>query len=106
MHSREVLEKEVVGSNGWKIGKSKEVIIDSATWRVTHLEVELNDSILKEISEAKPLQRNRFPIEISYLQGVGDFITLKATKEEMVSVLASYVKSQPRESPEKGPVVV
>lgn len=109
MHSRELLDKEVVGSNGWKIGKSKEIIIDSNTWRITQLDVELNDSIQKEMSDAKPLQRTRVPIDISYVQGVGDFITLKATKEEMISVFANFAKSQQQqhhEAPEKGPIVV
>ncbi len=106
MYGRQILDKEVVGFNGWKIGKSKEIIIDSDSWRVTHIEVELNDNIVNELSGPVPLHKNRIPIEISYVQGIGDLITLKATKEEIVAVLSAYNKAHQPEEPQKGPVVV
>jgi len=106
MHSRDFLDKEVVGFNGWKIGKSKEIICDGNTWKITHLEVELNDKIENEIGETLPLQHNRVPIDISYVQGIGDVITLKATKEEMITVLTAYNRTRQSELPEKGPIVV
>jgi sporulation protein YlmC with PRC-barrel domain len=106
MLSRQILDKEVVGFNGWKIGKSKEIIIDSQNWQVTHIEVELNDNIMDELSGGIPLHRTRIPIEVSFVQGIGDLITLKVTKEEIISVLATYSKNRQSEEPQKGPVVV
>jgi sporulation protein YlmC with PRC-barrel domain len=106
MYSRDFLDKEVVGLNGWKIGKSKEIICDINSWRITHIEVELTDKIENEIGETLPLQHNRVPIDISYVQGIGDVITLKTTKEEIIAVLSAYAKSRQSEAPQKGPIVV
>src|SRR5271168_2030877 len=106
MNSRDFLEKEVVGSNGWRIGKSKEIICDNNTWQITHIEIELNDKIENEIGEPLPLHHNRLPIDISYVQGIGDVITLKATKEEIIAVLSAYNKSRQTEPTQKGPIVV
>ncbi len=41
MYSKEFLDKDVVGSDGWKIGKSKEIIVDPVTWHVSQIEIEL-----------------------------------------------------------------
>ena|SRR5271165_5550245 len=106
MHSKDFLDKEVVGLNGWKIGKSKEIICDPNSWKITHIEVELNDKIEDEIGESPPLHHNRVPIEISYVQGIGDVITLKATKEEMIAIISEYNRSKRSETPQKGPIIV
>lgn len=94
MYGRDLLEKEVVGTNGWKIGKSKELIIEQNGWMVTHLEVELRGNIEAELGmSTAPLSHNRLPISISTVMGVGDVITLRSTKEEIVSTLAAAVRS-------------
>jgi sporulation protein YlmC with PRC-barrel domain len=88
------LDKEVVGTNGWKIGKSKELIIDNNNWSITHLEVELRSNIEAELGmPTAPLSHNRLPIPISTVQGVGDVITLRTTKEEIVSSLSAYTRT-------------
>ena len=48
MYSKEFLDKDVVGSDGWKIGKSKEIIVDPVTWHVSQIEIELNEKIENE----------------------------------------------------------
>src|SRR5579862_9377706 len=107
MYGRELIDKEVVGNNGWKIGKSKDIIFDVRNWQVTYLDVELRGNIETELGlESVPLSHNRLPISISYFQGVGDVITLKATKEEIVATLASYRKSQNATTPAARPGVV
>jgi len=93
VYSREFLDKDVVGSDGWKIGKSKEIICDANSWRITSLEVELNEKIQDEIGESVPLRRHRVPIDVSYVQGIGDVITLRSTKEELIKVLSAHSKT-------------
>lgn len=93
MYSKEFLDKDVVVADGWKIGKSKEIICDPNSWMITKLEVELNEKISDEIGESVPLRRHHVPLDVSYVQGIGDVITLKATKEEIIRVLSAYSKS-------------
>jgi hypothetical protein len=76
LYGKDSLDKEVVGTNGWK---------------TTHLDVELRGNIETELGMiTTPLAHNRLLISISLAQGVGDLITLRATKEEIVSNLAAY----------------
>lgn len=91
MYSKELLDKEVVGFNGWKIGKTKDLILDRQNWQITHIDVELRGNIEAELGiSSVPLSHKHFPIAISYLQGIGDVITLSATKEQIISTLGSY----------------
>ena len=95
MYGNELRDKEVVGLNGWKIGKSRDVIVSPMDWRITDLEIELRGNIENELGmDSIPLAHNRFPISITFVQGVADLITLKITKEELVANLASYKRSQ------------
>ena len=95
MYGNELRDKEVVGLNGWKIGKSRDVIVNPMEWRITDLEVELRGNIENELGmDSIPLAHNRLPISISHVQGVADVIILKITKEEIVANMAAYKRSQ------------
>lgn len=90
--SDDIKGKEVVGLNGYKIGKSKDVVIGN-DWRVTHLDVELKSNIEQELGMASmPLSHNHIRIDVSKVEGVADVITLKVTKEQMVDELTAYTR--------------
>jgi len=70
-------------------------MVNPMDWRITDLEIELRGNIENELGmDSIPLAHNRFPISITFVQGVADLITLKITKEELVANLASYKRSQ------------
>jgi sporulation protein YlmC with PRC-barrel domain len=95
MFTKELLDKDVIGLNGIKIGKSKDVFIDPLTWQVTYLYVELKGNIAEELGMPSTiLFKNNLPLSISHIQGVGDLITLKSTKEEIIAILSDFNKSQ------------
>ena len=95
MYGKDLIDKEVVGNNGWKIGKSKDIVVDSRNWQVSHIDVELKSNIEDELGMGyAPMSHNRLPIPMTYFQGVGDVITLKASKEEIVAALGSRQKTQ------------
>lgn len=94
MLSDELKGKEVVGMNGYKIGKAKGVVI-SDDWKVTHLDVELRADIEEELGMASmPLSHNHLPIEVSKVAGVGDLITLKIPKEQLVDEITTYSRPE------------
>jgi len=82
-----------VGLNGYKIGKSREVVFDRDTWKITHIDVELNGTIEAELGMPSGIiSHNHLPIEVSHIQGIADVITLKSTKEELVGDITAYSK--------------
>jgi sporulation protein YlmC with PRC-barrel domain len=107
-YSREFLEKEIVCSDGWKVGKSKELLCDATSWKILQIDVELNEKIADEIGESVPLRRHHAPVDVSYIQGVGDVITLKITKDDIIRALSEYSKKARQSSDEKagGPITV
>ncbi|MGI0090807.1 MAG: PRC-barrel domain-containing protein [Nitrososphaerales archaeon] len=91
MITSDITDKEVVGLDGWKIGKSKEVIFDRDNWKITHLDVQLKGNIEQELGmTSSPLQRNHLPVSVESVQGIGDVITLKTTKDELKRELTAY----------------
>jgi sporulation protein YlmC with PRC-barrel domain len=95
MYGKDVIDKEVVGTNGWKIGKAKDVYFEDNNWQITYLDIELRGNIENELGMGSvPLNHNHLPIATSHIQGVGDVITLNTTKEEIVEKLGAMKKAQ------------
>jgi sporulation protein YlmC with PRC-barrel domain len=85
--------KEVIGLNGYKIGKAKDLVIERKSWRVTHIDVELKSDIEKDLGMASsPLVHNHLPIEVSKVEGVGEMIVLKTTREQFIDEITAYSK--------------
>jgi sporulation protein YlmC with PRC-barrel domain len=89
LNASELEGKDVIGLNGWRIGKVKEAIVDLNQWRITHLDVALQGNIAEELgmTHVPVLKTNHIPIEVKHVQGVADAITLNTTKEDLLKRL-------------------
>ena len=54
MKFQELIDKDVFVGGGMKIGKVKDVLIDTEEWKITHLEIELTKWAVENILGAKP----------------------------------------------------
>jgi len=61
MKASELIDKEVYVES-FKVGKVKDVQVDSEDWKVTHLEIELTKEAAKELLGAKSSVRNTLAI--------------------------------------------
>jgi sporulation protein YlmC with PRC-barrel domain len=66
----QLIDKYVIAEGGFKVGKVKDVIIDTEEWKVTHLEIELTKETTEEIVGVKPafMSLPRNTLAISALQ--------------------------------------
>ncbi|MHB8567285.1 MAG: PRC-barrel domain-containing protein [Nitrososphaerales archaeon] len=95
MYAKDLTGKEVVGLNGYKIGKSKEIVFDRDSWKITHIDVELKGNIETELGMPSGIiSHNHLPIDVTTIQGIADVITLKTTKEDLVGDITAYSKIQ------------
>lgn len=86
MNTRELFGKEMVGEQGSKIGRVKDLIFDSATWQVKALEVELAGNVAEEFGMKRMLRSTLVPVKIEDIRGVGDVITLKISKPQLQKI--------------------
>ncbi len=94
MYTRDVIGKEVLGAEGWKIGKVEEIVIDKESWAVTALSVALESNIAKEFNVKKMWGKSAFTVPIGQVQGVADRIILKISKSQ-ISDLAKASAQEP-----------
>lgn len=83
----ELVGKEVIGFNGWKIGKVKDTVFTMEDWRVTHLYVGLVGDIADDLGMKETFKTSHVLIDVSHIQGISDTVTLKTTKEDLLSRL-------------------
>jgi sporulation protein YlmC with PRC-barrel domain len=94
MEMMDLLGKEVIDLNGTLIGTIKNVMFDEKAWLVGSIEVQLNDDVAKEFEMKKVFRNYRFPLSVNNVQGIGDKVTLKTGKEELMSSLTTSEDSQ------------
>jgi sporulation protein YlmC with PRC-barrel domain len=87
LNAKELCGKEIIGVQGWKIGKVRDVVLDMSTWQVKAFEVELAKNVAEEFGMKKILRKTSIPIKIDDIQGVGDTVTLKISKAQLQKLL-------------------
>jgi len=93
MDMMDLLGKEVVELNGLLIGTIKNVTFDEKAWQVGSLDVQLDENVAKEFEMKKVFRNYRFSLDVAHVQGIGDKVTLKTSKEELMTLLAASVSS-------------
>jgi len=87
MNARELNGKEVIGTEGWKIGRVTDVILDTGSWQVKALDMELARNVAEEFGMKKLLKSTQIQVKVEDVQGVGDAITLKISKAQLQATL-------------------
>lgn len=98
MNAKEFLGKEVLEDRGWKIGKVRDVIIDTNTWEVKGFDVALERQVAEEYGMKKVFGSSTVPIRVEDIKSVADAIMLKGSKLS----LATMPEVGPMESNEEG----
>ncbi|MHB8566845.1 MAG: PRC-barrel domain-containing protein [Nitrososphaerales archaeon] len=79
MRSNEVSDKEVISSQGTKIGVVKDVVFDEKEWKILAFDVDLEKSVSEEFNVKHHFSKTRVPIRVSDVQAVGDKIVLRTS---------------------------
>jgi sporulation protein YlmC with PRC-barrel domain len=85
----DLLGKEVLDLNGASIGIVKGVLFDEKAWQVVSFSVQLEDKTAKELEVKKLFQNYLISIDVAYVQGIGDKVTLKIDVDKLMTLLAA-----------------
>ncbi len=96
MYAKDLIGKEVLGAEGWKIGKVEEIVIDKDTWAITALSVDLESNIAKEFNLKKMWGKSTFTIPIGQVQGVADRVILKMSKSQIFELAKTSTQEPPK----------
>ena len=76
--------KRVLTSDGVEIGRLEGGKVDTKTWRVTHVNIGLNDQALIQFDLKKPfLGRILICLPVDMIKSVNDTVTLEQSLEEL-----------------------
>lgn len=100
-HAGELLGKEVIGSQGSKLGKVKDVILDTSSWEVKALEVDLAPSVADELGLRRFLRKTQVQIDVGDVTAVADTVLLKLSKPQLQALVSGPTPPEPIEEPAK-----
>jgi sporulation protein YlmC with PRC-barrel domain len=85
-------DRDVITSDGRKIGSLTGAWIDISTWTITSLIVELDKEVVSELNVKKPMLRTaRVNIPTSYIQRISDVAQLNT---DITTLGAAFATSQ------------
>jgi sporulation protein YlmC with PRC-barrel domain len=97
MLTSEIQGKEVIGSNGFKLGKIRDTEFNEKDWKVNSLEVQLEKDVAEEHHLRHRFRKTRVLIHVDHIQGVGDRVILSGSKEDLLKLIASATSTVPEE---------
>jgi len=100
LNARELFGKEVIGDQGSRIGKVRDLIFDVGSWQVRELEVDLVPDLAEELGLKKMFGREPAAVKVDYIRGVGDTILLKLSRPQLREALQGKLPSQTEEAHE------
>ncbi|RLG47174.1 MAG: hypothetical protein DRO06_03250 [Thermoproteota archaeon] len=83
MRLSDLLGKEVVTSDGFKLGKVEDLLVDEEGWKVTDLVVSLTRQSAKAVGLRKILGSVKVALPVETASGIGDVVTLSKPIEEV-----------------------
>ncbi len=97
MLTNEIVGKEVIGSDGFKLGKIRDTEFDVNTWKMNFLEVQLEKDVAEEHHLRQRFRKTRVQIQVDHIQSVGDRVILKGSKEDLLKLIATITPDVPKE---------
>lgn len=97
MLGNEINGKEVIGADGFKLGKVSDVEFDENGWKLSSLEVRLEKDVAEEHNLRHRFRKTRVLIHTDHVQSIGDKVILTGSKEDLLKLIASATSTVPGE---------
>jgi len=82
--ARKLVGLTVVTSDAARLGQVDGTEMDTESWKVTHLRIDLTDDSIRQLGLKKPFMGGiRICLPVSHVSKVGDVVTLKPSMEEV-----------------------
>jgi sporulation protein YlmC with PRC-barrel domain len=79
----ELFGKKVIGQKGYNVGDVKGLTADFSQWRITHLQVKLDDNAAKELGFKKRFTSSIVCLPVSLVHAIGDVITINQSLTDL-----------------------
>jgi sporulation protein YlmC with PRC-barrel domain len=95
MLNKDLIGKEVVGADAWKVGTVTRVMINWGDWQVKELEVGLDQKVVQALNAQGAVSSSSAKIGVDQIQGVSDKVILKINRDDLTKL---FMRSQASEA--------
>jgi sporulation protein YlmC with PRC-barrel domain len=85
----EIIGKEVIGSQGDKLGTVHDIQFDEKGWSVLAIVVQLEKDVADEYNLGRRFRKTQVLINVKYIQAVGDKVILTGSRKELLQLVTS-----------------
>ena len=87
MLSSEIIGREVISSQGEKLGRVRDVQFDERGWSVLALGVQLEKDVADRYDLKRRFRKTEVVIEVKQIQAVGDKVILTGSSKELLQLI-------------------
>ena len=81
-----LVNKKVIGTDGYIVGDVRGLEVDTSNWQITHLQVKLSEQATEEMGFKKMFRRSSTVcVPVSYVSAIGDIVTVNKSAAELRS---------------------
>ena len=87
MLSSEIIGKEVIGSQGERLGTVRDIQFDEKGWNVLAIGVQLDKEVADEHNLGHRFRKTEVLISVKHIQAVGDKVILTGSSKELLQLI-------------------
>jgi sporulation protein YlmC with PRC-barrel domain len=84
-----IIGKEVIGSQGDKLGTVHDIQFDEKGWSVLAIGVQLEKEVADEYNLGRRFKKTQVLINVKHIQAVGDKVILTGSRKELLQLVTS-----------------
>jgi len=85
--SSEIIGKEVIGSQGERLGTVRDIQFDEKGWNVLAIGVQLDKEVADEHNLGHRFRKTEVLISVKHIQAVGDKVILTGSSKELLQLI-------------------
>jgi sporulation protein YlmC with PRC-barrel domain len=95
VYQKQIIGKEVIGSDAWRVGIATGLMLDPSTWQVTSIQVEVDEGIVQELRAKGATKGTPIMIGVDKVAGVSDKMVLRINKDDLSKLVMQVEPSAP-----------
>jgi len=84
-----MMAKEVIGSQGEKLGTVRDIQFDEKAWNVLAIVVELEKDVADQYKLGHRFKKTEVPINVKNIQAVSDKVILTGSRKELMQLITA-----------------
>ena len=83
----EIIGREAIGAEGFKLGKIDDIIFDEKSWSIVAFKIKLEKDVAERHNVRQRFRKSYVMVNVGHVQAIGDRVLLNSSNEEIMKLI-------------------